>query len=70
MITITKLKPWGSSLGIVVPNEIIKAEHLKEGEEIIIEIKKKHSLKKVFGTLKNWKINSQQVKDELRKEWE
>ncbi len=70
MITITKLKPWGSSLGIVVPNEIIKAEHLKEGEEIIIEIKKKHSLKKVFGTLKNWKVNSQQVKDELRKEWE
>ena len=26
-------------------------------------------IKEAFGSLKDWKINSQKVKDELRKEW-
>lgn len=26
-------------------------------------------MKKAFGSLKGWKIDSQKVKDELRKEW-
>lgn len=69
MITKTRLKVWGSSLGVVVPREIVKAEHLKEGDEIVIDIKKKASLKELFGSLKEWKIDPQRVKDELRKEW-
>ncbi len=64
-----KLKKWGSSLGLIVPKEIVLKERLKEGEEVIFEIKKKINLKEVFGALKNWKIDSQKVKDELRKEW-
>ena len=26
-------------------------------------------IKETFGTLKNWKIDSQKMKDELRKDW-
>lgn len=31
--------------------------------------KQKNILRETFGTLKEWKIDSQKVKDELRKEW-
>ena len=64
-----KLKKWGSSLGLVIPREIVVKERLKVGEEIIFNIKKKVAMKEIFGSLKNWKVDSQKVKDELRKEW-
>ncbi|MBI4980655.1 AbrB/MazE/SpoVT family DNA-binding domain-containing protein [Candidatus Woesearchaeota archaeon] len=69
MITQTKLRTWGSSLGLVVPSEIVQTEHLKEGEEVIIEIKRKNRLQDLFGRLKSWKIDPQKMKDELRREW-
>ena len=65
----TKLRKWGSSFGVVIPKDIIKKEHLKIGEELVIEIKRKQSIKDIFGSLKGWKIDSQKAKDELRKEW-
>lgn len=69
MFATARLKHWGSSLGIVVPRDIITHEHLKEGEEIIIEIKKKRSVREAFGALKTWRINAQRMKDQLREEW-
>lgn len=69
METKAVLKSWGSSLGVVVPAEIVKKEHLKEGDEIRLEIKKKESIKAAFGALKDWKIDPQKAKDELRKGW-
>lgn len=69
MIAKATLKSWGSSLGVVVPREIVRAGHFKEGEEVLVEIKKKHTIKEVFGHLKSWKIDSQKMKDELRREW-
>ena len=64
-----KLKKWGSSLGVIVPADIVKKEHLREGEEIIIEIKKGNPLKETFGSLKDWKIDAQKAKDEAREDW-
>ena len=52
-----------------MPKHVVHAEDLHEGEEVIIEIRKKHSVKEVFGSLKDWKIDSQKMKDEARKEW-
>ena len=69
MITKAKLKSWGSSLGIVVPREIVIEEHFQEGEEVVLEIRKKHSLQDIFGSLREWKIDTQKMKDESRKEW-
>ena len=69
MITKAVLKPWGSSLGVVVPADIVRKEHMREGEEIFIEVRKKENIQSAFGALKDWKIDPQKLKDELRKEW-
>ena len=64
----TVLRKWGNSIGVVIPKEIIEKEQLREGEEVFIIIESKNDLKEVFGSLKDWKINTQKLKDELRKE--
>lgn len=68
-VTETKVKRWGSSLGVIIPSEIAKKERLKEGVRVIIEIKKSNTMREFFGSLKGWKINAQKMKDELRKDW-
>lgn len=70
MQTKTKLRKWGSSLGIIVPAEIVNKEKLKEGEEVVVEIKKKSNLEDLFGSLKGWKIDPQKMKDEARRDWD
>ena len=63
-----KLKVWGSSLGVIIPADAVKEAGLKEGDEIVVEIRKQ-TLADAFGMLKGWKVDSQKVKDQLRKEW-
>ena len=62
-------KEWGNSIGIVLPKDIVTKEHISPNEEITVEIKSKNILRETFGTLKEWKIDSQKAKNELRKEW-
>jgi len=69
MITKAKVKKWGSSLGIVIPTEIVHEEQLKPGTEIIIDVHKKGTLWDIFGTLKTAKLDSQKIKDQARKDW-
>lgn len=63
----TKVRKWGNSYGIVIPSESLKEKNLKDGEEVLVEIEKKSSVKEIYGSLKYWKINSQKFKDEIRK---
>ena len=63
-------KKWGSSLGVVIPKDIVEKEHIKEKERLKIEVKKLHSARKVWGLLKGLKIDTQKAKDEMRKGWE
>jgi len=63
-----KVKQWGNSLGIVIPKEIVEKVHMKNNQVLFLEIKS-DPLKEAFGSLKGWKIDSQKMKDELRKEW-
>ena len=65
----TVLRKWGNSIGVVIPKYIIEKEKLSEGEEVTVIIEGKNDLKDVFGSLKDWKIDTQKFKDELRKEW-
>ena len=69
MIATTTVQNWGSSLGVVIPKELVRYEHLSEGEEVVIDIRKRQSVRDLFGSLPDWKINSQKMKNELRKEW-
>jgi len=64
----TKLKKWGNSLGIIIPKEILLNNALKEGEEVLIDIEKNRDLSDVFGTIKNSKLNAQEIKDQIRKQ--
>ncbi|MBL7148227.1 MAG: AbrB/MazE/SpoVT family DNA-binding domain-containing protein [Nanoarchaeota archaeon] len=66
-----RTKRWGSSLGIVIPKDLVERENLKKNQLIkilAVETEKKPKLKDIFGALKNWKINTQKFKDEIRKE--
>lgn len=63
------LKKWGSSLGVIIPADMVEKEKLKTGEKVVVEIRKVNNLKDIFGSLKNWKIDAQKFKDEARAGW-
>ena len=67
---VVKARAWGNSLGITIPNEIVKSENIKANEEITVEFRKKLRLPRpdFFGSMKDWKIDAQKLKDRLRKE--
>ncbi len=62
-------KRWGSSLGIIIPKEVVEHEHISENEKIVVEIKKKHLAGEFFGVLAGWKRPTQEIKEEMRKGW-
>ncbi len=68
MQTKTIVKEWGNSLGIIIPKEIVRQEHIKPKDEVVVDIKKKKDLMKLFGSLK-LKRTAQEMKDEGRKGW-
>ena len=62
-------KKWGSSIGVILPKEMVEKQGIKEGDEIIINVFKKGNLKDVFGKLKTT-MPGQKFKDVARKGWE
>jgi len=65
-----KLKKWGNSMAIIVPNRIIEEKELKENQDIVIEITQKADLSDIFGSLKSKrKLSGQEFKDLARKGW-
>lgn len=67
----TKLRRWGNSFGLVVPQQAIKNENAKEGDEITVLLKKNEDniLKEMFGTFK-FKKSTDQILKEVDKELE
>ena len=63
-----RVRQWGSSLGIVVPSEVVKELQLKAGDEAIVEIDRA-GIEEAFGSLKDWAVDPQKLKDELRRGW-
>ena len=64
-----RVRRLGSSLGIIIPSETAKEEKLQEGDEVFVEIRKKKTIRELFGSARGLKIDSQKMKDETRKEW-
>lgn len=63
-----KLRKWGGSIGLILPDEKVKTDGLKEGEDVDIRVTKKTSvLKKTFGSLKSGKSTAKMLK-EIRSE--
>jgi len=63
-----RVRRWGSSLGIVVPSEVVKELRLKAGDEAIVEIDRA-GIEEAFGSVKDWAVDPQKLKDELRRGW-
>ena len=69
MQTKTIAKQWGSSLGVIIPKEIVEKEKIRAMDELIIDVKKKADITSLFGSLR-LKKSAQQLKDEGRKGWQ
>ncbi len=68
MITKTKTKKWGNSIGIILPQETVKTMGIQLGEFIIVDIQKKENiLKELFGSLK-FKKSTEQLLKEVRRD--
>lgn len=65
-----KTKKWGSSIGIVIPSEIVKKENIKPDETIKVVIKKTPLAKILLGLgpVKD-KRPTEEIIKELRKGW-
>lgn len=64
-------RKWGSSLGVIIPKEIVEKEHIKENEKVKLEIKKPHTSHELWGLIpKGWTKSTQELKNEARKGWE
>lgn len=65
-----EVKEWGNSLGIILPKISTKKENIKAGDKVKITLSHNNNvLRETFGSLPDWKIDSQKAKDAIRKEW-
>jgi len=65
----TKIRKSGNSNVIVLPPEYMESKNLKTGQTIQYEVSSKDGLQKLWGMGKGLKIDTQKVKNDLRKEW-
>ncbi len=56
-VFISKVRPIGSSLGIIIPNEVVRAEKLKNGIEVKVSILHENwkLVEDLMGTMKGAK---------------
>jgi antitoxin component of MazEF toxin-antitoxin module len=66
--TRARVRRWGSSLGIVIPSHTAKELRLKAGDEVVLEIDQA-GVEDAFGSAKDWDVDPQKLKDELRRGW-
>ncbi|MBM3232082.1 hypothetical protein FJZ21_01755 [Candidatus Pacearchaeota archaeon] len=64
----TKLKKWGNSFGVVVPISSVEEEGAKEGDEVIVLMKKEKNnvLRETFGKYK-FKKSTKKMMEETDK---
>lgn len=69
MATKVIVKKWGNSMGIVLPKELVRKEHLKENDAVLVDVVKEADLSDLFGSLKR-KLTGQEFKDMVREGWQ
>ncbi len=70
MKILAKPKKWGNSLAVIIPKEVVEAEKISQEKSVEVKITTKNPVKEVFGSLKNWDIDTQKFKNKMRKEEE
>jgi antitoxin component of MazEF toxin-antitoxin module len=69
MITISaKIKKWGNSIGLILPKQITKKQHIKPEQDIVLHIENQSSMKvdDLFGINDN-NINTAKTLKEIDK---
>lgn len=67
----TKIRKWGNSFGIIVPQKSVEDSMIKEGDEVEVFVRRKEPsnvIKETFGKLKNWKKPTDQIMKEIDEE--
>ena len=64
-----KIRKWGNSMAVIIPNRLIQERRFKENDEIIIEIVQRADISNNFGLIKKRKMSGQEFKDMVRKGW-
>lgn len=67
--TKVKTRKWGSSIGVVLPKELVDEIGIKPNEKISIDVKKRPLAKEFFGKFPHWGKSTQEIKDEMRAGW-
>jgi hypothetical protein len=62
------VRRWGSSLAAVIPPAALKAEGLKEGDEIVLEVRRARDPREAFGMLSDKPLSAQAIKNAIRRE--
>ncbi|NQV91386.1 hypothetical protein HQ489_02835 [Candidatus Woesearchaeota archaeon] len=72
MATEVTIKKWGNSMGVILPNSLIKEKNLKEDDKVLLlGVVKEANLSHVYGSLKGkLNISGQKFKDMVREGWE
>ena len=66
---LSKTRKWGSSLGVIIPKNVVKELKIRENQEVFLEIKPKDNpLKELFGSVKLSKPTEQLLKEIRGKE--
>ncbi len=63
-----KVRKWGNSLGVVIPEEESKKMRLRSGDTVDFKVHKVVPIEKLFGSIK-LKKTAQEIKDEMRRGW-
>ena len=61
-------RKWGSSIGFIIPKEIVEKEKIKPHSKVVFEIIKVSDISDTFGKLKR-KISGQELKNRARAGW-
>ncbi len=67
MLTRSRLRRWGNSLGVTVPKELVLREGLREGEEVEVQVRRISDIRALRGRFPIKAL--QKAKEELRKGW-
>ena len=65
-----KVKKWGNSMAVIIPNETVRENEIRENDNILVDFVKPTDLSKIFGSLKGMKMSGQEFKDMVKKGWD
>lgn len=61
MQAIVKAKKIGGSIGVIIPKQIVKKEHINVEDTLEIKVERKDNLNSLWGILKDVKMPTQKI---------